>query len=113
MNVTVCIDVFMMEEISHNLLIGIFSGNSTIVLGIARGDEDGGVKVKVHAGDVIVLPAGTAHSMADSSDDYRYIGVYPEVRMCSKQIFALPLTWDRVVQDGVMRWERNLLILLN
>lgn len=94
-------------------LIGIFSGNSTIVLGIGGGDENGGVKVKVHAGDVIVLPAGTAHSMADSSSDYCYIGVYPEVRMCSKQIFVLSLTWDRAVQDGVMRWERNLLILLN
>ncbi|KAH8702350.1 hypothetical protein BGW36DRAFT_372663 [Talaromyces proteolyticus] len=57
---------------------GIFRGSSTIVLGVGGGDESGGLRVRVQAGDVIVLPAGTAHSMADSTEDYRYIGVYPE-----------------------------------
>ncbi|KAK4081402.1 hypothetical protein Purlil1_11663 [Purpureocillium lilacinum] len=36
-----------------------------------------GVKINVKAGDVIVLPAGTAHSSLKSSSDYRYLGVYP------------------------------------
>lgn len=38
-----------------------------------------GIEINVNTGDVIVLPAGTAHSSLRSSSDYRYIGVYPEV----------------------------------
>ncbi|KAF3010372.1 hypothetical protein E8E14_010003 [Neopestalotiopsis sp. 37M] len=40
-------------------------------------DDGSGLKVDVEAGDVVVLPAGTAHSSMTSSPDYRYIGVYP------------------------------------
>lgn len=36
------------------------------------------MKVDVRAGDVIVLPAGTAHCNFESSKDFRYVGVYPE-----------------------------------
>ncbi|KAF5563452.1 cupin domain-containing protein [Fusarium napiforme] len=55
---------------------GIFQGSSTLLLGkIQKGK---GVEVPVKAGDVIVLPAGTAHSSLESSSDYRYIGVYPK-----------------------------------
>lgn len=32
----------------------------------------------VKVGDVIVLPAGTAHCNLESSLGFRYIGVYPE-----------------------------------
>lgn len=39
-----------------------------------------GVHVQVQRGDVIVLPAGTAHSSIESTPDYFYIGVYPRVR---------------------------------
>ncbi|KAK2612536.1 hypothetical protein QQS21_001474 [Conoideocrella luteorostrata] len=40
--------------------------------------EDGkGKEAKVQKGDVIVLPAGTAHSNLESTPDYFYIGVYP------------------------------------
>lgn len=56
---------------------GIFQGNSTLLLGKIEDGE--GVEVDVCAGDVIVLPAGTAHSSLESYDDYRYIGVYPKV----------------------------------
>jgi uncharacterized protein YjlB len=42
-------------------------------------DDGTGLKVDVEAGDVVVLPAGTAHSSISSSPDYRYIGVYPYV----------------------------------
>lgn len=38
------------------------------------------MEVTVEAGDVIVFPAGTAHSSLHSSEDYQYVGVYPEVR---------------------------------
>lgn len=40
-----------------------------------------GMEVDVKTGDVIILPAGTAHSSLASSSDYRYIGVYPQVSL--------------------------------
>ncbi|KAL2209902.1 hypothetical protein CC79DRAFT_1354735 [Sarocladium strictum] len=54
---------------------GIFQGSSTLLIGQIKHGE--GARIKVKAGDVIVLPAGTAHSSVESSPDYRYIGVYP------------------------------------
>ncbi|KAL4966052.1 cupin domain-containing protein [Aspergillus stella-maris] len=59
---------------------GVFQGSSTLLLGAAGEDEtdDVGLRVTVHMGDVIVLPAGTGHSSVESTGDYRYIGVYPE-----------------------------------
>lgn len=59
---------------------GVFQGSSTLLLGAAGGDGDtAGLKLTVHPGDVLVLPAGTAHSSVESKDDYRYVGVYPRV----------------------------------
>ncbi|KAK1477621.1 hypothetical protein CTAM01_15139 [Colletotrichum tamarilloi] len=55
---------------------GIFSGYSTLLIG--KINEGTGQEISVSTGDVIVLPAGTAHSCLESSEDYRYIGVYPE-----------------------------------
>ncbi|OAL53980.1 hypothetical protein IQ07DRAFT_619221 [Pyrenochaeta sp. DS3sAY3a] len=57
---------------------GVFRGSSTLLLGCGHNDTSGGKEVKVQAGDVIVLPAGTAHSSILSSKDYTYIGVYPK-----------------------------------
>lgn len=50
-----------------------------MLLGRGVKDERGGVEVPVIMGDVIVLPAGTTHCNVESTDDYRYIGVYPKV----------------------------------
>lgn len=47
------------------------------------------------AGDVLVLPAGTAHASVESSGDYKYIGIYPEV----SNFFPLEL---REVEQGDM-----------
>lgn len=58
---------------------GIFRGSSKLLLGRIKADLEGGLEVSVGTGDVLVLPAGTAHSCLDSTPDYRYIGVYPEV----------------------------------
>ncbi|KAH6692482.1 cupin domain protein [Plectosphaerella plurivora] len=55
---------------------GIFQGTSTLLIG--QIEAGNGAKIHVAAGDVIVLPAGTAHSSLESSSDYRYIGVYPQ-----------------------------------
>ncbi|KAH0832725.1 hypothetical protein AYO21_00369 [Fonsecaea monophora] len=57
---------------------GIFQGESRILVGCGTNDTSGGEEIEVHAGDVIVLPAGTGHCCLQSSTDYRYIGVYPE-----------------------------------
>lgn len=43
----------------------------------------GGVEIDVGPGDVIVVPAGVSHFSISSEDDYRYTGVYPEVREVS------------------------------
>ncbi|KAL4767068.1 hypothetical protein BDW60DRAFT_227067 [Aspergillus nidulans var. acristatus] len=57
---------------------GIFRGSSKLLLGAGAGDRAGGFELSVQAGDVIVLPAGIAHSCVESSEDYQYIGVYPQ-----------------------------------
>ncbi|RFU26533.1 hypothetical protein B7463_g9797, partial [Scytalidium lignicola] len=59
-------------------LPGIFQGESTLLLGRGQGDQDGGLEIDVHAGDVIILPAGTAHCCLESTTNYRYVGVYPK-----------------------------------
>jgi uncharacterized protein YjlB len=50
-----------------------------MLLGRIQADESTGLQLSVQTGDVIILPAGTAHSSLESSPDYRYIGVYPQV----------------------------------
>lgn len=62
--------------------LGVFRGESTILVGCGTHDlEDEGTKIDVSVGDVIVLPAGTGHCNLQSSKDYQYIGVYPEVSL--------------------------------
>jgi len=59
---------------------GIFQGSSTLLLGAGPLDkEEDGQIIHVEKGDVIVLPAGTSHCSKDFKDDYRYVGVYPNV----------------------------------
>ena len=48
---------------------------------------DGGTKLRVETGDVIVLPAGVSHCMVGNSDEVQMVGGYPEGR-----------DWDNVQQ---------------
>ena len=70
--------------------LGIFQGHSKLLLG--RIQDGNGLEVDVKTGDVIVLPAGTAHSSLQSSPDYRYIGVYPQVGSPNNRILNAMVT---------------------
>lgn len=56
---------------THEVL-GVFSGDALLHLG---GEE--GEKVKVKAGDIIVIPAGVGHKCLEHSNDFTVLGAYP------------------------------------
>lgn len=56
---------------SHEVL-GVYSGAANLRLGGKHGEN-----VEVHAGDVIVIPAGVAHQNIGASDDFAVVGAYP------------------------------------
>ena len=74
------------------------------VLGIARGSArvrlggENGQSVELHAGDVVVIPAGVAHKREAASGDLLVIGSYPRGQnpdMCR----AEPAQYDRTRHD--------------
>ena len=56
---------------SHEVL-GVYSGTANLRLGGEHGEN-----VEVHAGDVIVIPAGVAHQNIGASNDFGVVGAYP------------------------------------
>ncbi|HET7624688.1 MAG TPA: cupin domain-containing protein [Verrucomicrobiae bacterium] len=53
-------------------VMGVFKGSATVQLGGERG-----VKHKIHAGDVVIIPAGVAHKNLGASSDFGVVGAYP------------------------------------
>ncbi len=58
---------------THEVL-GIYSGTARVHLGGEQGE-----KVEIHAGDVIIIPAGVGHKNLGSSD-LGVVGAYPDGR---------------------------------
>ncbi len=75
---------------------GHFHSTAHECLGVAQGWMElelfgrGGARVRVEAGDVIVVPAGVSHNMVGSSDDIVMVGGYPDGR-----------DWDNMREDHI------------
>lgn len=56
---------------THEVL-GVFKGSATVQFG-----GEHGVKQKITAGDVVIIPAGVAHKNLGASSDFGVVGGYP------------------------------------
>lgn len=99
---------------AHEVL-GVVAGSASLQLG-----GDAGRTVPVGAGDVVVLPAGTAHKKLTASPDFRIAGAYPggmdyNTRQADPDDFAAALPEIREVplpeQDPVFGKDGPLLNL--
>jgi uncharacterized protein YjlB len=59
---------------SHEVL-GIYSGSAKLHFGGENGE-----KLKVKAGDIVIIPAGVGHKNLGATSDFGVVGAYPEGR---------------------------------
>jgi uncharacterized protein YjlB len=59
---------------THEVL-GIYCGSAILRVGGEHGKD-----VEVHAGDLVVIPAGVAHQNIGASEDFAVVGAYPDGR---------------------------------
>jgi uncharacterized protein YjlB len=74
------------HSIAHEAL-GVYSGWAVVQLGGPDNDP-----VKIEKGDLVVLPAGTAHKRIDSGDGFAVVGAYPDGQ-----------SWDMNYGKGIER----------
>ncbi|SEI97815.1 Uncharacterized protein YjlB [Dyadobacter koreensis] len=60
------------HSITHEVL-GVFEGTAMLHLG-----GEGGEKIQVTAGDILVIPAGVGHKNLGASKDFAIVGAYPD-----------------------------------
>lgn len=53
-------------------VIGVYRGHASVLFG-----HTDGITLKLAAGDVVVIPAGTGHQCLESSADFHAVGAYP------------------------------------
>jgi uncharacterized protein YjlB len=56
---------------SHEV-IGVYGGEADVRLG-----DTAGFTTRLHAGDVLLIPAGVSHERLESSPDFHGVGAYP------------------------------------
>lgn len=59
---------------SHEVL-GVYAGSAVLHLG-----GESGERIKVEAGDILIIPAGVGHKKLNASSDFAVVGAYPEGR---------------------------------
>ncbi|MBN1127142.1 MAG: cupin domain-containing protein [Sedimentisphaerales bacterium] len=83
---------------AHEVL-GVFSGSAQVQLG-----GPNGFVTEVHAGDVVVIPAGVAHKNLGSSRDFGVVGGYPNRQrpdMCYGRSGDRPAVDERIAVVGL------------
>ncbi len=94
--------------------LGVFRGTATVCLGGPHGRQ-----IEVHAGDVLVLPAGVGHRRSHASADFCMVGAYPDgqqwdtlrgdpaqLAAATERIAGLPVPDRSPVGGAMMRFWR-------
>lgn len=78
---------------AHEVL-GVVAGSATVQFGGEQGE-----KLKMQAGDVVIIPAGVGHCNQGASADFRVVGAYPRGQdwdLCTGKPGERPGTLDNI-----------------